>query len=167
MILGLTANDPTVVDSGDGTTIDDLFRRAGARRPDALALVDAPNRGSFTDGAPRRLTFAEADRVVSAIAGRLRRLNLPADAIVAIQMPSTVESAAALKSRPSGIASIASVIMKRQPIGAAVSSKGGVPKCKSICPQRLNPGCQHSSIFLRDVVVAFPRRLAEFAADQS
>ena len=73
-------------------TLDDLFRRAAARRPDAIALADAPNRESFTDGPPLRLTYAEADRMVSAIAGRLRRMGLPTDAIVGIQLPNTVEN---------------------------------------------------------------------------
>ncbi len=34
-----------------------------------VALIDPPNRERFTDGAPRRLTYAQADRMVSAIAG--------------------------------------------------------------------------------------------------
>ena len=73
-------------------TIDEIFRRVARRRPDALALADAPNRKTFTDGAPRRLTFAQADRMVSAIAGRLRRMELPTDAIVGIQLPNIVEN---------------------------------------------------------------------------
>ena len=32
-------------------TLDDLFRRAAARRPGAIALADPPNRQAFTDGA--------------------------------------------------------------------------------------------------------------------
>jgi hypothetical protein len=40
------------------------------RRSDALALADPPNRTEFTDGTPRQLTYAQADHVVSAIAGR-------------------------------------------------------------------------------------------------
>ncbi len=87
MILG----DPKTEDL-PATTLDDLFRRAAARRPDAIALADPPNRESFTDGPPRRLTYAEADRVVSAIASRLRTLGLQTDAIVGIQLPNTVES---------------------------------------------------------------------------
>ena len=34
-----------------------------------LALIDPPNRATFTDGAPRRLTYAQAERAVAAIAG--------------------------------------------------------------------------------------------------
>ncbi len=72
-------------------TLDDLLRRVAERRPDAIALIDPPNRASFTDGAPRRMSFAEADRMVSAIAGRLRRMGLQTDAIIALQTANTVE----------------------------------------------------------------------------
>lgn len=90
MILGdAPANAPP---NGPGRiTLDDLFRRAAMRRPGAIALADAPNRQSFTDGVPLRLSFAEADRMVSAIAGRLRKMGLPLDAVVGIQMPNIVE----------------------------------------------------------------------------
>ena len=78
--------------SGITTTLDDLFRRAGVRHPDALALADPPNRASFTDGAPRALTYAQADHAISAVAARLRKLGLQTDAVVASQLPNTVES---------------------------------------------------------------------------
>jgi AMP-binding enzyme len=92
MILG---NSPRASDRRTGqsrVTLDDLFCHAAARRPEAIALADAPNRARFTDGPPLRLTYAEADRMVSAIAGRLRQMGLPTDAIVGIQLPNTVEN---------------------------------------------------------------------------
>jgi hypothetical protein len=94
MILG----DPQTahVQEGEPATLDDLFRQAAARRPDAIALCDPPNRLSFTDGEPRRLTYSQADHIVSAIAGRLRRLGLATDSIVALQLPNTAESVLAL-----------------------------------------------------------------------
>jgi hypothetical protein len=73
-------------------TIDEVFRRLAVPRPDALALADAPNRQAFTDGAPRRLSYSDADRMVTAIAGRLRRMGLPTDSIIAIQLPNVVEN---------------------------------------------------------------------------
>lgn len=73
-------------------TLDDLFRRAGVQHSDVVALVDPPNRAQITGSAPRSLTYGEADRIVSAIAGRLRGLGLPTDTIVAYQLPNTVES---------------------------------------------------------------------------
>src|SRR5262249_35778917 len=47
---------------------------------------------SFTDGAPRKLTFAQADRAISTFAAKLRGFGLQTDSIVAIQLPNTVES---------------------------------------------------------------------------
>ena len=87
MILGTIIGEPNTQpqQGGSRVTIDEIFRRVAQRRPEALALADAPNRKTFTDGAPRRLTFAQADRMVSAIAGRLRHMQLPTDAIVGIQ----------------------------------------------------------------------------------
>jgi AMP-binding enzyme len=87
MILGDTKTEEL-----PATTLDDLFRRAAARRPDAIGLADPPNRESFTGSPPRHLTYAAADRVVSAIAARLRSLGLPTDTIVGIQLPNTIES---------------------------------------------------------------------------
>lgn len=84
MILG----DGTRTD-GKAATFDALFRRAGVRHPDKLALVDAPNR---TDRPPRSLTYGEADRVISGVASRLIALGLMTDSIVAVQLGNTVES---------------------------------------------------------------------------
>ncbi len=77
-------------------TIEEVFHRHAVRRPEALALADAVNRESFTDGEPRRLSYAEADRMVAAIAGRLRQMGLPTDTIVGIQLPNIVENILAM-----------------------------------------------------------------------
>jgi non-ribosomal peptide synthetase component E (peptide arylation enzyme) len=74
------------------STIDDIFCRAATRRPDATALADPPNRAGVAGGAPRRLTFAQADRMISAVAMRLRRLGLGLDQVVGIQMANTVDA---------------------------------------------------------------------------
>jgi hypothetical protein len=93
MILGAPTGAAHAAPPGQGRiTLDELFRRAAARRPGAIALMDAPNRQEFTGGAPLRLSYAEADRMISAIAGRLRRMGLSTDAIVGIQMPNIVEN---------------------------------------------------------------------------
>src|SRR5262245_6106802 len=73
-------------------TLDDLFRCALERRPDATALIDPADRSSFTDGPVRRLSYAQADRAISVLAARLRAFGLPTDAVVGIQLPNTVES---------------------------------------------------------------------------
>jgi len=88
----IPGDTPPVPQHGGRLSIDELFRQIAARRPDEIALIDAPNRQLFTDGAPRRLTFAQADRMVSAIAGRLSRMGLPIDTVVGIQLPNIVEN---------------------------------------------------------------------------
>ena len=75
-----------------GATLDELFRRAGVQSADALALIDPPNRQDFTGHVPRHLTYAQADRAISALAAKLCRLGLQTDTVVAIQLPNTVES---------------------------------------------------------------------------
>ncbi len=92
MILGDPTLPSAAAAAGNRATLDDIFRRAVLRRPHAVALADPPNREDFTDNAPRRLTYLEADRMVSAIAERLRRLGLHTDAVVGFQLPNTVES---------------------------------------------------------------------------
>ncbi|MGA7023305.1 MAG: AMP-binding protein [Pseudolabrys sp.] len=95
MILG---ENPRAV--GTAATLDDLFRRAGVRHPESLALADPPNRQGFTTGVPRTLSFAQTDRAISAFAARLRGLGLQTDSAVAIQLPNTVESAIAFLGVP-------------------------------------------------------------------
>jgi acyl-CoA synthetase (AMP-forming)/AMP-acid ligase II len=73
-------------------TLGELFHHAARRRPHALALADPANRADFTDGKPRRLNYAEVDRVVAAIAARLRGMGLPTDAVIGIQLPNIVEN---------------------------------------------------------------------------
>jgi len=82
--------------NGHRATLDELFRRAGVRHPDALALTDPPNSERITGRPPRKLTYAEADRAVAAFAGRLRGFGPQTDTVVAIQMANTVDSIVAL-----------------------------------------------------------------------
>src|SRR5262249_34272881 len=97
MILGNRSRGPAPPEGQfRRMTLDDLFRRALERHGDAVALVDPPNRQSFTDGAPKRLTYAEADRIITALALRLKDQGLKTDAIVALQPPNTVETVLAL-----------------------------------------------------------------------
>jgi hypothetical protein len=92
MILGEPALTTGSAEGQGHLTLDALFRHAAARRPGAIALADGPNREKVTDGPPRRLSFAQADRVISAIAARFRAMGLPTDAVVGIQLPHTVEN---------------------------------------------------------------------------
>jgi hypothetical protein len=72
-------------------TLDGLFRRILARQPDALALLDPLNKRRVTGQPPKRLTFAEADRAISALSTHFIEAGLPANSVVAVQLPNTVE----------------------------------------------------------------------------
>lgn len=93
MILGDSSPDGLVLAQHAGrVTLDDLIARAVGRTPDAPALVDGPNREATLGGVPLRRSFAEVDRIVSAIALRLRSLGLQTDHVVAIQLPNSAEA---------------------------------------------------------------------------
>lgn len=109
-----------------GATLDSLFRRAGVRHAQAVALADSPDRYRVTDGAPRTLTFADADRAISTVAAHLRGLGLPTDAMVAIQLGNTVESVIALLGvlRAGMIAVPLPLLWRRQEMVAALGQVG-------------------------------------------
>jgi AMP-binding enzyme len=111
---------------GSSLTLDDVFRRHAQRRPDALALIDPSNRTSFTGGNPHRLTYAEADGIVTAIAARLRHMGLPTDTIVGIQLPNTVENfLATLAVLRAGMIVAALPLLYRRTDAAATLSRVG------------------------------------------
>src|ERR1700744_5781012 len=83
-------SDP-VTQASASPTLDGLFRRILARQPDALALLDPPNKPRVTGQPPKRLTFAQADRAISALAAHFVDAGLPANSVIAIQLPNTVE----------------------------------------------------------------------------
>ncbi len=72
-------------------TLDGLFRRLLARQPDALALADPPDKPRVSGQPPQRLTFAQADRVIAALAAHFVEAGLPANSVIAVQLPNTVE----------------------------------------------------------------------------
>jgi hypothetical protein len=80
-----------VIQTNISPTLDGLFRRILTRKPDATALIDPPNKPRITGQAPKRLSFAEADRAVSALAAHFIEAGLPNNSVVAVQLPNTVE----------------------------------------------------------------------------
>ncbi len=72
-------------------TLNTLFQRILARKPDAIALADPLNKPKITGQLPRRLTYAQADRAISALAAHFIDAGLPTHTVVAIQLPNTIE----------------------------------------------------------------------------
>src|ERR1700724_1237804 len=83
-------SDP-VIQTNASPTLDGLFRRILARKPDALALLDPLNKQRITGQPPKRLTFAQADRAISALAAHFIEAGLPTNSVIAVQLPNTVE----------------------------------------------------------------------------
>jgi acyl-CoA synthetase len=74
-------------------TLDVLFDRHVSMWPDEVALVDAPNRPDFTQGAPRRMTWAQVARAVDGVAAAFLRAGLRADDVIGVQLPNIAELA--------------------------------------------------------------------------
>src|ERR1700753_4201502 len=74
-------------------TLDTLFGRILARKPRELALVDPSNKQRVTSQPPKRLTYEEADRAITALSAHFIESGLPAHSVIAVQLPNTVEFA--------------------------------------------------------------------------
>ncbi len=141
---------------GGRATLDDFFRRAALRDIDAIALADPPNRESFTDGAPRQLTYAQADRAISATAAKLRWLGLQTDAVVAMQLPNTVESIIVLLGvlRAGMIAAPLPLLWRKQDIVGALKPLGA----KAIITASRIGSAAHAEIAMQAGAELFPVR---------
>jgi AMP-binding enzyme len=80
-----------VIQTNASPTLDGLFRRILARKPDAPALLDPLNKPRISGQPPRRLTFAQADRAISALSAHFIEAGLPNNSVIAVQLPNTVE----------------------------------------------------------------------------
>ncbi len=122
----MTSGGPAQKPGGHATTLDDLFRRAVVRNPDAIALLDPPDRGAFTGGPPLSITYAHADRTVWAVAARLYALGLERGDVVAIQLPNTAESVLTLLGvlRAGMVAALLPMLWHEREILGALSGTG-------------------------------------------
>jgi len=80
-----------VIQTNAPPTLDILFKRILARKPDTLALLDPLNKMRVTGHSPMRLTFAEADRAIAALSAHFIEAGLPNNSVIAVQLPNTVE----------------------------------------------------------------------------
>jgi acyl-CoA synthetase (AMP-forming)/AMP-acid ligase II len=74
-------------------TLLDLFLRNVKQTPNAAAVVDPPNRSSWTTGAPQRMTYAELDQASGRLAAGLSAAGLKKDDVIMIQLPNIIELA--------------------------------------------------------------------------
>ena len=74
-----------------GETVDTLLRKAVAAHGDDVALADAPNRQALVGTAPQRLTYAQIEARVDAMAWAFAALGVGRGDVVATQLPNLVE----------------------------------------------------------------------------
>ncbi|HYI27297.1 MAG TPA: class I adenylate-forming enzyme family protein [Bradyrhizobium sp.] len=80
-----------MIQTNASPTLDGLFKRILARKPDAPALLDPINKQRITGQPPRKLTFAEADRAITALSAHFIESGLPSNSVIAVQLPNTIE----------------------------------------------------------------------------
>jgi len=71
--------------------LPDLFLDNASASPDAVAVVDPPNRAGLASGEPRRLTYAELKTATDRLATALLEAGVGKDDIVMVQLPNVVE----------------------------------------------------------------------------
>ncbi|HVX78161.1 MAG TPA: class I adenylate-forming enzyme family protein [Bradyrhizobium sp.] len=80
-----------MIQNNPSPTLEGLFRRVLTRQPEMTALIDPVNKERVTGLAPKRLTFEQADRAISALAAHFVDAGLPANSVIAVQLPNTIE----------------------------------------------------------------------------
>ncbi len=164
MILGGTHQDAGGTPAGKRSTLDALFRRAALRGVSAIALADPPNRESVTGTTPRQLTYAQADRAITAFATQLRELGLQTDTVVALQLPNTVDSVIALLGviRAGMIAAPLPLLWRKRDIVSALRPLGA----KALITSSLIGSVAHAEIAMQAAAELFSvRYVCAFGSD--
>ena len=145
-------------------TLDGLFRRIMARQPNALALLDPPNKSRLTGQAPKRLTFAQADQAISALAAHFIEAGLPANSVVAVQLPNTVDfMLTVLAAHRAGlIVALVPLLWRQAELTVALSRTGA----RAIVTASKIDGVSHADLAMNAAVEAFSvRHVCGFGGD--
>jgi hypothetical protein len=145
-----------VIQTNPSPTLDGLFRRIMARQPNALALLDPPNTSRLTGQAPKRLTFAQADRAISALAAHFIEAGLPANSVVAVQLPNTVDfMLTVLAAHRAGlIVALVPLLWRQAELTVALSRTGA----RAIVTASKIDGVSHADLAMNAAVEAFSVR---------
>jgi AMP-binding enzyme len=153
-----------VLQTNPPPTLDGLFRRVLARQPDALALIDPPNKPRLTGQLPRRLTFAQADRAISALAAHFIESGLPANSVVAVQLPNTVDfMLTVLAAHRAGlIVALVPMLWRQAELTVALGRTGA----RAIVTSSRIDGVDHADLAMNAAVEAFSvRHVCGFGSD--
>ena len=73
-------------------TLDQIVAKNAETRPDHPAVIDFADRPDWTGGAPETLDWKGLNRRVEALAAFFAAVGLQPDAVIALQMPPTVDA---------------------------------------------------------------------------
>jgi hypothetical protein len=145
-------------------TLDTLFQRILARKPEALALADPENKHRVTGQPPRRLTYAEADRIISALAAHFVDSGLPAHSVIAVQLPNTVEFALTVLAahRAGLVVAVFPMLWRQAELVAALNRTSA----RAIVTSTKIDGVSHADLAMNAAAEAFSiRHVFGFGAD--
>ena len=145
-------------------TLDGLFRRVLARQLEALALIDPLNKPRITGQPPKRLTFAEADAAISALAAHFIEAGLPANSVIAVQLPNTVEfMLTVLAAHRAGlIVALLPLLWRQAELTVALNRTGA----RAIVTASRIDGVSHADLAMNAAVEAFSiRHVCGFGPD--
>jgi hypothetical protein len=145
-----------VIQTAAPPTLDVLFRRLLARQPDASALYDPPDKLRVTGQPPQRLTFAEADRAIAALATHFTEAGLSANSVIAVQLPNTVEFALTVLAahRAGLVVALLPQLWRQADVTMALNRTGA----RAIVTTSRIDGVSHADLAMNTAVEAFSIR---------
>jgi acyl-CoA synthetase (AMP-forming)/AMP-acid ligase II len=145
-----------VIQTNVSPTLDGLFQRILARQPDALALLDPLTKPRITAQAPRRMTFAQADQAITALAAHFVEAGLPVNSVVGVQLPNTVEFALTVLAahRAGLIVALLPQLWRQAELTAALNRTGA----RAIVTAAKIDGVNHADIAMNAAAEAFSIR---------
>jgi hypothetical protein len=145
-----------VIQTNVPPTLDGLFRRSLARQPDALALLDPLDKQRVTGQPPKRLTYAEADRAITALSAHFIEAGLPSNSVIAVQLPNTVEfMLTVLAAHRAGlIVALLPLLWRQADLTVALSRTGA----RAIVTTGKIDGVSHADLAMNAAVEAFSIR---------
>ena len=153
-----------MIHSSVSPTLDALFGRSLVRQPDALALVDPADKPRVTGQPARRLSYAEADRAIAALSAHFIEAGLPANSVIAVQLPNTVElMLTVLAAHRAGlIVALLPLLWRQAELTMALNRTGA----RAIVTSKMIDGVAHADLALNAAVEAFSiRHVCGFGTD--
>src|SRR5450755_1134266 len=151
----LEQSDP-VIQTNASPTLDGLFRRILARKPDALALLDPLTKKRVTGPPPKRLPYAQADRAISALAAHFIEAGLPSNCVIAVQLPNTVEFILTVLAahRAGLVVALLPLLWRQAELTTALNRTGA----RAIVTMRQIDGINHADLAMNAAAEAFSIR---------